>query len=108
MARIIKCGSCGRHRPIKARGWCAPCYARWLAHGKPAGGPPPLGPVQAAPAMQRAKRGQRRPEWTEQQESAARMVAGLSRDADDCRLLLGSLGLLPGEDTASEPMGGAA
>ncbi|NJP71931.1 hypothetical protein [Streptomyces sp. C1-2] len=105
MARIIKCAPCGRHRPVKARGWCGACYGRWLARGKPAGGPPPLGPVQEAPA---APRVQNRPEWTGQQQRAARMVAASAVDADDCRLLLGSLGLLPGEDTADEPMGGAA
>lgn len=45
-------------------------------------------------------------EWTKQQESAARLVASLARDADDCRGLLATLGLLP--DSTAGQMGGAA
>ncbi len=36
----IACAACGDERPHKGRGWCANCYARWLRHGKPEGGPP--------------------------------------------------------------------
>lgn len=35
------CGLCGRRLVIEARGWCSPCYGRWLYHGKPETFPPP-------------------------------------------------------------------
>jgi hypothetical protein len=46
----VTCRNCGAPRARRvgrrrkwrgARGWCGPCYQRWLRAGKPAGGPPP-------------------------------------------------------------------
>lgn len=41
--RVIRVCSQGDGRPVKAHGWCKPCYQRWLCHGRPEDGPPPPG-----------------------------------------------------------------
>ena len=39
---LIVCPACGETREHRAHGWCHPCHRRWLRHGRPAGGPPPV------------------------------------------------------------------
>jgi hypothetical protein len=43
------CTSCGKPRRAHqgARSWCHACYCRWLKAGRPADGPPPVGPRNA-------------------------------------------------------------
>ena len=44
----ITCAACGETREHRAYGWCQPCYRRWVYRGRPAGGPPPVQPIDHA------------------------------------------------------------
>ncbi|MEU3289939.1 hypothetical protein [Streptomyces longwoodensis] len=43
--RMGECKACGESKTLKARGWCSNCYSRWIAAGKPEGGPPSRRPA---------------------------------------------------------------
>jgi hypothetical protein len=120
----ITCAACGETKPHHSHGWCGTCYARWRAHGKPAGGPPPArtapqcgtrqgwdrhmyrkekacDPCRKAHAddvrewSHTSPRLRQRTEWGDQQSHVARTVAAHASDVDDCRALLEALGLVP-------------
>lgn len=42
------CAACAK-RPRRARGWCNPCYMRWVRAGRPDEGPPP--PADPTPVI---------------------------------------------------------
>ncbi|HEX6359487.1 hypothetical protein [Actinophytocola sp.] len=55
--RTIRCACCGTEGQHRGYGWIIPCYARWVYHGRPEGGPPPVG---ATPRKPNAFRGRKR------------------------------------------------
>lgn len=73
--RPVTCQACGSRRPHKARGWCRPCYARWLRHGRPQDGPPPP-PAPRAPRAPRARHDEADEADEADEVAVARAVAG--------------------------------
>jgi hypothetical protein len=108
MAQMKDCKACGERKPIKARGWCSACYARWLAHGKPET-VPAAAVTTASQQLRRIRHYTSVPaEWNGEQTRAARQVAAHASDQDECRVLLQAIGLLPSGRTSADLIGGAA
>lgn len=47
--KTVTCASCGETAAHRGCGYCVACYARWVYHGRPAGGPPKPGQTTPKP-----------------------------------------------------------
>lgn len=47
--KTVTCASCGETAAHHGCGYCVACYARWVYHGRPAGGPPKPGQTTPKP-----------------------------------------------------------